>query len=125
MEKALLVNVYRNVEWERTGVDCSGGPSSREEDFFLIGDGVEGPFEIPGHGSTYDGRAILKLDRRGGGSGLLRAVPVVVGQKAPWFMFGGNFIYSSDSRFAALNNGYPIPIHDRVETAEESAVLGV
>ena len=26
--------------------------------------------------------------------------------------FGGNFIYCTDSRFAALNNGLPIPVHD-------------
>lgn len=32
-------------------------------------------------------------------------------------MFGGNFIYSSDSRFAALTtDGGPIAVHDRVES---------
>jgi hypothetical protein len=31
-------------------------------------------------------------------------------------MFSGNFAYTSDSRFPA---NYPLPIHDRYETAEE------
>jgi len=34
------------------------------------------------------------------------------------WMFGGNFIYSCDSRFQALC-GYPIPVHDRCETVEQ------
>lgn len=33
-----------------------------------------------------------------------------------WYMFGGNFAYSSDSRFSRLNNGCPIHIHDRTES---------
>lgn len=35
-------------------------------------------------------------------------------------MFGGNFVYSSDSRFPA---DYPIPIHDRFETQEQYDLL--
>lgn len=31
-------------------------------------------------------------------------------------MFGGNFVYTSDSRFPS---DYPIPIHDRFETPEQ------
>jgi len=31
------------------------------------------------------------------------------------YMFGGCFIYSSDSRFSKLNNGAPIKLFDRVE----------
>lgn len=34
--------------------------------------------------------------------------------KDRWCMMGGNFVYSSDSRFRELNE-YPIPIHDRIE----------
>lgn len=30
-------------------------------------------------------------------------------------MMGGNFIYSSDSRFRQLINEYPLPVHDRFE----------
>ena len=31
-------------------------------------------------------------------------------------MFGGNFVYTSDSRFPS---DYPIPVHDRFETQEQ------
>ena len=39
-------------------------------------------------------------------------------------MFGGNFIYTSDSRFPSLYGRmncahFPIPVHDRFETQEE------
>jgi len=32
------------------------------------------------------------------------------------YMFGGCFIYSSDSRFSSINNGAPIKLFDRVES---------
>ena len=35
-------------------------------------------------------------------------------------MFGGNFVYSSDSRFPA---DYPLPVHDRYETQEQYDLL--
>lgn len=37
------------------------------------------------------------------------------------WMMGGNFAYSSDSRFREMFDGcsYPIPIHDRQETKEQ------
>jgi hypothetical protein len=38
-------------------------------------------------------------------------------------MMGGNFIYTSDSRFSKLNNGLPIPIHDRYETQRDYDIL--
>lgn len=115
MDKALSVWVYRHMQ-DGKPLDCTnGGVSGREDMVLLVGDGVDGYLEVPSHVSTFDGRAILRLDRRGKDPRMIRAVPVVVGQKEPWFMDGGNFIYSCDSRFSALNNGFPIPIHDRVE----------
>ena len=35
-------------------------------------------------------------------------------------MFGGNFVYTSDSRFPGR---YPIPVHDRYETWEQYKLL--
>lgn len=37
-------------------------------------------------------------------------------------MAGGNYVGSSDSRFRELSR-YPLPVHDRFETAEQSAAL--
>jgi hypothetical protein len=50
----------------------------------------------------------------------LRAVPRDVLESGKWYMFGGNFIYTSDSRFPTKE---PIKIFDRVETAEQSAMM--
>lgn len=37
-------------------------------------------------------------------------------QTGRWYMAGGNFLYSSDSRFREITGGgYPISIHDRLE----------
>lgn len=58
-----------------------------------------------------DGVPVLKVENF---HGRLRAVPCFDdGTKRPgWFMFSGNFVYTSDSRFP---NDYPIPVHDRQE----------
>lgn len=47
--------------------------------------------------------------------GRLCAEPIERPTGVGW-MFGGNFIYSSDSRFP---NDYPIPVHDRQETKDQ------
>jgi hypothetical protein len=49
--------------------------------------------------------------------GVLSAKPA---EDPRWWMFGGCFIYTSDSRFPSHA---PIALHDRTETAEESAAL--
>lgn len=40
-------------------------------------------------------------------------------------MFGGNFIYTSDSRFREAVGWQPIPVHDRVETPEQYRALSI
>lgn len=37
------------------------------------------------------------------------------GERTTWWMFGGTWIYSGDSRYPFT---YPIPLHDRTESAE-------
>ena len=34
---------------------------------------------------------------------------------AGWSMFGGNFVYTSDSRFSRLYGNSPVAVHDRQE----------
>ena len=43
------------------------------------------------------------------------AVPLASLMDEKWYMMGGNFVYTSDSRFREEVNAYPIPVHDRVE----------
>jgi hypothetical protein len=107
--KGMLVYVYRN------GADCTaGGITSKVDMIIIVGEGIEGPFEVD------PGEAFLELRKKNvGGDEYLYAVPVdgrdTAGMVGP--MFGGNFVYSSDSRFRRVCP-YPIPVHDRWETQE-------
>lgn len=96
--KGLIVKVYRN-----SMPDCTnGGVSSTHDEVLLVGKGVPEVFE------SRDDMPVLKLVKRIiFGREYVHATPI----DRPG-MFGGNFIYSSDSRFP---NAYPIAVHDRVE----------
>lgn len=105
--KGMLVDIYRDG-----GPDCTNnGLSSRHDTVLLIGEGVPEIFEAK------DGDAVVELVRWSPcGKEVVHVRPAGALNKDRHFMFGGNFIYSSDSRFP---NQYPIPIHDRFETEEE------
>lgn len=103
----LIVSVYRN-----SGTDCTnGGVTARSTHLTLTN--VDGPFQ-----PTPDAPA-AKLVLRSTGN--LTVVPD--GLEGKWTMFGGNFVYTSDSRFSKAvetlggtkAGGYPIAVHDRVE----------
>lgn len=99
--KGLLVSVLRNGR----GVDCSlGGISSKADMLLLVGDGVPEIFEA----GEYP--VVRLVTRTIGGQEYKHVEPVTGGNE--WFMAGGNFCYTSDSRFP---NSYPLSIHDRVE----------
>lgn len=123
--KGLLVSVMRSA-W--LGDCTNGGVSSKADSAVLVANGREiGPFE-PG-----EGKPALYLAKW---CDLVIACPENLEEKSPrryskgvrdvlplgdrtidtlgGWMFGGNFVYSSDSRFREIN-GYPIPIYDRRE----------
>lgn len=99
--KGILVTVYRNPD-----ADCTnGGVSSHYQQFVLIGEGIRGVLR-----PSERNPALLLQDVRGN----LRATPVAgEGVVHIGGMFGGNFIYSSDSRFPSSQ---PIKIFDRFES---------
>ena len=106
--KGLLVFVYRGVSFsDRT----AGGMSSRVDKFVLVDEKCE-VFEAD------ENAPALRLVRRWAGTKreYLHAEPLERSEGKLGPMMGGNFIYSSDSRFPSP---YPIPIHDRFETQEE------
>lgn len=113
METGMLVSVFSA---ER---DCTnGGLTSKYSQFVLLG--MEGPFK-----SGTDAPPLELVRRYVGGREHLHAQPV----KGPDWprnmcgpMFGGNFIFTSDSRFSDVSP-YPIPVHDRFETQEEADLL--
>lgn len=105
--RGLLVSIYG----PRDGGNCSnGGISLRHTKAILTGEGIAEIFQ-----PTDSAPEVQLMPALGGGVGY-RAVPAAVSDR--WSMFGGCFIYSSDSRFPA---DQPIALHDRVESAEEMA----
>lgn len=89
--------------------DCSnGGISSRVNKVTIVGEGRETEiFE-----ADADAPAVYIERRELYGEVVLTARPVGV----PHGMFGGTFIYTSDSRMTRLGRfSVPIPLHDRVE----------
>lgn len=104
MPKGMTVQVYRNAcGWECT----NGGPSSRFHTFCLTGPGVPQLFEP----SADVPELVLVIDQCCGVE-RQRAIPREMLDADLWTMFGGNFVYSSDSRFPSRA---PIKVHDRVE----------
>lgn len=127
MSKGLLVNVLRNT----LGDSTNNGVTKFFDTFVLTGPGIPKIFDV-----TEDHPELRYCVEDIGCMGLVRrcARPVtsdgtVYGKDpgtdhaGPW-MFGGNFVYSSDSRMPVngLNGDHlPIPVHDRTESWKEYA----
>lgn len=106
-EKGLGVNVLRGQH-----DSTNNGVTARFNRFILVDSDVAGVFEPDKKTPA------LKLVRRTiYGKPYLHAEPLdPVPAGHVGYMFGGNFIYTSDSRFP---NRYPIPVHDRMDTEED------
>lgn len=101
MSTGLLCTVYRPSNM----ADCTnGGVSGRYHAVVLVGNDVEGPFEIEGREN------VLQLIYRARHKDFI-AAPLEYG-KGKHYMFGGNFLYTSDSRWPV---SYPVKIFDRLE----------
>lgn len=105
----LLVNIYTNPDFH----GCANGGVSTTHTTALLLDEKHphlGPFGVKSD------RPTLRVVRRIiAGKEYVHAEPVPSGDARPWFMAGGAFVYSCDSRFRELVNAYPISLHDRVE----------
>lgn len=103
----MLVWVYKNGN-----ADCSnGGISSMCSTVVLMGKGIPQLTEA----DEKTPAVLLKGDTE---RGYVHAVPCTRSGKeyeGVWFMFGGSFIYTTDSRFPSR---YPIPLHDRSESEQ-------
>lgn len=100
-----------------SGVDCTnGGVTSKYEHFILLCEEGNDP-DVSGPFSPSPDTPALVLKGRGD---YLYAVPKEIVDRKEHSMFGGNWVYTSDSRFPCH---YPIPVHDRQETEEESRLL--
>lgn len=86
-----------------TGDCTNNGISSKHDSLILIGKNIPKIFEAE------DITQCAKLDFY---KNYARCKPIIFKNK--WYMNGGNFLYSCDSRFRDISQ-YPIPIHDRIE----------
>lgn len=101
--EALPVSVYKSP----LGDSSANGITSKTNRLLLVFDGLSSPFK------TNENEDYLVLIKRNiGGKEYLHAKPQSLIDSNTHSMFGGNFIFTSDSRFPSP---YPIPVHDRVE----------
>lgn len=99
--RGLVCNVYRSSH----GYDCTNNGISSIQNVLIL-DGLDGPFEGTEENS-------VKLVKRQFSHGEhVHVEPIIPKSTGIGPMFGGNFLYTSDSRFPMK---YPIPIHDRYE----------
>lgn len=102
-ERYLPVSVYRDK-----GTDCTnGGVTSPRFDIYMVVPCPDGHITR----EDVDTRGYLILEPRELG-GVTNLVPAGL---EGWKMFGGNFVYTSDSRFSRVYGHAPVAVHDRVE----------
>ena len=107
-KEGFMVGVLR-----RAGSDCSNGGVSATSEYLVVLHENAPELAPP----TDETPAMELVEREGWSHPYLRPFLRPV-KKRPggFYSFGGNFAYSSDSRFEKLNPlGLPIPIHDRWE----------
>lgn len=104
VESCLTAEVYRNPLG-----DCTNdGISSYQRELYVLA-AQKGPFE------PEDIRQCVYIERREVmGKEYIDCKPAYCRKR--WYMMGGNFLYTSDSRFKEITGiSYPIAIHDRYE----------
>jgi hypothetical protein len=104
----MMLYVLRNPEYDAS----NGGVTAKHNRLYV---------KLPHYAAddkAPDGVPVVKLERHV--PGLVRLVPESDGKK--WFMFGGNFAHTSDSRFreaieALTGNPFygAVAVHDRTE----------
>ena len=122
---ALSVRVYEHKSEWCPNMDCTnGGISSRHKTLYLLCEDQEKAQKEPWNWNQVDedDERLIKIVRGTScGRPYIHAEPVNdPNRKEIGYMFGGNFIYTSDGRFP---EDYPIPLHDRSETYEEYETL--
>lgn len=102
----LTISVFGNT----TGSDCSLNGVSKTHDQKLVVEHENG--FLTAEDVEAGGYVVLELVTRSiGGKDYFSFKPK---SETRWVMFGGNFAYTSDSRFGKFSD-YPVPIHDRIE----------
>lgn len=119
MRKAMIAEIYKPAD----GLDCTNkGVTSNATKALIVGpvlrverDTKTEAAAIPEIFVDRGTYPVLRLEIRHDGSYVV-AVPADI-PEGTWTMFGGNFVYTPDSRLRDIC-AYPIPVHDRIERAE-------
>ena len=98
--RGLIASIYED---KRFGNCSNDGISKRFKEVLIVGKDIPEIFT-----DSPDCPVVIIVKS----PGYVKAVPVESRPNMSGFMFGGCFIYSSDSRFPSP---YPIPLHDRQE----------
>ncbi len=125
----IKLDVYKHVPWVNECYDpTNGGVSGRLDEIEVFS--AESTDEEIREWCGREGRRIedvCRLNKRVlWGEKHYCIEPVVKPRKLCGPMFGGNFAYTSDGRWAEMlweSVGRPIPIHDRFETREQYDAL--
>ena len=108
--KGITALIYRDA----LGTDFSNrGISARVMEVTVIGEGIDPVFE-----ATEEWPAVrLVKNEHFHRETVVHAQPVpTADEPAPWYMFDGTFIFSSDARFRRAVGHYgAVPLHDRRE----------
>lgn len=105
IDSCLMAGVYRD---SRLGDCTNNGISAHASDLYILAE-QKGPFE------PEDIRQCVYIEWRNCcGEQYIDCKPAYFPKR--WYMAGGNFLYTSDSRFREITKSkYPISIHDRYE----------
>lgn len=124
--KGLTLNVYRSADRSADGTDCTNnGYTARFTQLTLVG--IKDQTKDGGNATvmplnkdsqvfapTANRPAVILVKRRVAGRDIWSLVPHGFGGQ--WFMAGGNYAATSDSRFGDITGIYgAIAVHDRVE----------
>lgn len=114
VESCLTANVYRDGMGDCT----NGGISANRRELYILSK-TKGPFE------PQDIRECVYIEwQESKGEEYIDCKPAYFPGR--WYMAGGNFLYSTDSRFREITGSkYPIPIHDRREGGEQNEDSGL
>ncbi len=101
--------------------DCTNnGVTSRQKDIYLFSGGTTEEIQAyaDDHHIAYELCFQIEVIRKGQSNEYRRAVPAFT--RGKWWMSGGNYAYSCDSRYREVTGiPYPISVHDRTEDADE------
>lgn len=113
--KGYRVNFYKSHDKTGSNIVSDG----QFKDMILVTDGKSGDsFSVMSNEPH-----LMLVERTIFGKKYLHVTPVNVKAPNSGRMFGGNFVWSSDSRFRENVSDLPLPLHDRVEVYEKGGEL--